>query len=486
VEADVYEGEFGTYFSAYAPIRTRAGRVVGILGMDMSAAEVLARDRQAITQLLALFVFLVPIAGTAGWLYGDSLAGPLRALTEATARITQGEIAHRPTIRGAASEILGLRDSFFSMADEMKSLIGNLEQRVEERTRDLETSSADLQTVARIARDISLAQHVDDLLDQTARLIRERFGIYHVGIFLVDENDEFAVLRAAGGEAGKLLLANKHRLKIGEVGIVGYVTRTGEPRLALDVGADAVHFRNPLLPYTRSEMTLPLKIESRIIGALDVQSDKVNAFDQDDVSIMQILADQLSVAIERTRLLEELARNAAVVEKSSQEFTARTWRSFLQQAGKDMGFRYQGVSVEPLSAPGPESLQALEEGKAVLLQPEEGKNETTLVVPIRLRGLTLGTLNLSFQSTEVPTETIRLVEEAADRLALALENARLVQDAQRLASRERQINLISAQVQQSAELEVMLQNAVRELGNALGAPRTFIQLGLAPGKDDGI
>jgi GAF domain-containing protein/HAMP domain-containing protein len=483
VESGPYAGEFGTYFSAYAPFYTRSGQLAGILGVDIRASDVFERDRQTLTQLLTLFIFLLPIVGIAGWLYGDSLAAPIRSLTNATARIEAGEISHRPAIRGATTEVLNLRSSIFSMADQLKSLIDNLEQRVAERTQDLETHSADLQTVARIARDISQSQNVDDLLDQTARLIRERFSIYHVGIFLVDESEEFAVLRAAGGEAGQLLLANKHRLRIGEVGIVGHVTRSGEPRIALDVGTDAVHFRNPLLPYTRSEMTLPLKIENRIIGALDVQSDKVNAFDQDDVSIMQILTDQLSIAIERTRLLQELARNAAVVEQSSQEFTARTWRTFLQQARKELGYRYEGVSIEPLTAPSRETLEALETGQSVVFRSEEGKPESILAVPIRLRGQTLGTLNLHFQNPEIPQETMRLVEEAADRLALALENARLVQDAQRLATRERQINQISAQVQQSTDLETVLQNTVRELGNTLGAPRTFIQIGLTASND---
>jgi K+-sensing histidine kinase KdpD len=101
-----------------------------------------------------------------------------------------------------------------------------------------------------------------------------------------------------------------------------------------------------------------------------------------------------------------------------------------------------------------------------------------MAVPIQLRGQTLGTLNLQFQGTDIPQETHRLVEEAANRLALALENARLVQDAQRLAMRERQINVISAQVQQSVNLETLLQNTVRELGNSLGVPKTFIQIGL--------
>jgi PAS domain S-box-containing protein len=179
-----------------------------------------------------------------------------------------------------------------------------LEQRVTERTRDLERRTVQLQVAAEVARDATTAHDLDDLLDSAVNLVRERFGFYHAGIFLVDEQSEYAVLRAATGEAGRKMLEVGHKLKIGEVGIVGYVTGSGNPRITLDVGTDAVHFDNPFLPETRSEMALPLKVNGRIIGALDVQSIQEAAFGEDNVATLQIMADQLAVAIERTRLYE--------------------------------------------------------------------------------------------------------------------------------------------------------------------------------------
>lgn len=482
VEQALSTSDGGAVLSAYAPIHTAGGQLAGILGIDLSVERILVREQQALIQLLAVFAFILPVAGIAGWLLGDNLALPIRSLTQSIERIARGELGRQPQVKSAITEMNNLGNALFSMSHQMQSLVENLEQRVGERTRDLEKRSTDLQTVARIGRDISLTQNVDELLNRTARLIRERFSIYHVGIFISDENNEYAILRAAGGEAGQLMLANKHRLRIGEVGIVGYVAKTGEPRIALDVGEDAVHFRNPLLPYTRSEMTLPLKIEDRVIGALDVQSDKVNAFDQDHISIMQILADQLSVAFERARLIQELAQNVSAVEQSSREYTARTWRAYMQQTSRPAGYRYEGIAVEPIAGQPPESLDTLTKGKLTAVEGETGKTGSLLAVPIRLRGQTLGTLSLLFQEADVPQETVQLVEEASDRLALALENARLVQDAQRLATRERQINLISAQAQQSTDMETVLQNTIRELGNTLGVPKTFIQIGLVPPK----
>lgn len=412
-----------------------------------------------------------------------NLDEPLTQLSEMARQVVAGNLNARVQVQ-REDELGILGQTLNDMTAQIQSLISELERRVAERTRDLERRTVELQTAAEVARDASIAEDMDELLNRAARLIRERFGFYHVGIFLVDENNDYAVLRAAGGEAGQLMLASKHKLRVGEVGIVGYVTKTGEPRIALDTGADAVHFRNPLLPYTHSEMALPLRIGDRIIGALDVQSEKVNAFDQSSIAIMQVMADQLAVAIEKARLLQEVERSVAEMERSYREYTTRTWRAFLQQAIQTAGYRYEGISPEPLTAPPPESLEALAKGSSIILRLDEAKGGSVLAVPIRLRGQTIGTLNLRFQGSEVPSETALLVEEAANRLALALENARLVQDAQRLATREQQINIITSRVQQATDLDTVLRNTIRELGNALGVPRTFIQIGLIPAEDN--
>ncbi len=411
------------------------------------------------------------------WLFMRRILRPIETLTETATAIAAGDLDQVAVVEGQ-DEISALANAFNVMTRQQRVLVSTLEDRVTERTQALEKRSSNLQTAAHIARDVSTLQNTEDLLKNVARLIRERFGYYHVGIFIIDENEEYAVLRAAGGEAGQLMLANKHRLKVGEVGLVGFVAQTGEARIALDVGADAVHFRNPLLPYTRSEMALPLKISNRVLGVLDIQSDKINAFDQNDITIMEILTDQVAVSIERTRLLQSLEQSTAQMEQSIQEYTARNWRTYLQQGRRQSGYRYEGVDIEPISEPSPENIDSSNLEAPSIIQSGKDKTGSLLAVPVRLRGQVLGILNLHFQSREVSSDVIKLVEQAADRLALALENARLVQDSQRLALRERQINMISAQVQQSTDLEAVLQNTIRELGNTLNVPNTFIQIGL--------
>ncbi len=153
------------------------------------------------------------------------------------------------------------------------------------------------------------------MLTELAQLIGENFGYYHIGIFLLDENKEFAILKAANSTGGKRMLERKHKLKLGQVGIVGYVTASGRPRIALDVGDDAAFFDNPDLPDTRSELALPLRVTDNVIGALDIQSTEPNAFQQEDIEILSILADQVSIAIQNAQshettqiLLEEERR----------------------------------------------------------------------------------------------------------------------------------------------------------------------------------
>jgi GAF domain-containing protein len=294
-------------------------------------------------------------------------------------------------------------------------------------------------------------------------------------------------------------------LKVGEVGIVGAATGSGEPRIALDVGKDAVYFQNPLLPETRSEMALPLRVAGNIIGALDVQSKEEAAFDDDDIMVLQTMADQLAIAIQNANLIQQLNQTVRELEQTQGRYTRETWDAFIRQRGQVLGYRYQagaqhGLSqtiagLEPLtvqSSPArlnPEAKQALQQGQSVILKLDEqadtggekqSHDRSALAVPIKLRDQVIGVLNLRFESEVVPPEMSSLVEEVTSRLGLVLESTRLLHDAQRLASREQRINWITTQVRSSVNLDTILQNTVRELGRTLGATRAYIQIGSEP------
>lgn len=188
-----------------------------------------------------------------------------------------------------------------AMADQIAITIQN--RRLLEQT---ELRADRLKAVATVGESVTGLTELDEVLDQTVNLIRDRFGFYHVSVFLLDEAREWAVVRASTGEVGQIMVERPHRLEVGGNSIVGYCAHHAEPRIALDVGADAVHFENPLLPNTRSEMALPLILRGIVIGALDVQSQEPNAFSDEDVETLQIMANQVTAAISNSRLFEQI------------------------------------------------------------------------------------------------------------------------------------------------------------------------------------
>jgi GAF domain-containing protein len=362
---------------------------------------------------------------------------------------------------------------------ELQAQRESLEELVNRRTHDLEHRSAQLQVAAEVARDATAARELDELLNRAVNLIRNRFGFYHVSIFLVDEPGEYAILRAATGEAGRQMLEQGHRLRVGQEGIVGTVTDQGEPRIALDVSADAVHFE----PETRSEMGLPLRLGERVIGALDVQSQEEAAFDADDAAVLQTMADQLAVAIENARLLREMQQTVRELEVAYGRHTQESWRAVAQTSRQPHGYRYRRLGVEPVVEQPEEARQAWLEGRLVTstIQPEAREDGqggvSAIAVPIKFRDQVIGVFSLRSATESMSPEVISLIEEVADRLALALENARLLEETQRRAERDRLIANITARVRSSMDPEIILQTAVRELGLALGSDRTFVRLG---------
>ena len=180
-----------------------------------------------------------------------------------------------------------------------------LEERVIERTQELEKRTNQLNATTFVARQTAEIQELSTMLQDTVKLITEQFGFYHAGIFLINERRDYAVLHSASSEGGKLMLERGHRLQVGTQGIVGYVASEGKPRIALDVGEEAVYFDNPYLPETRSEVGIPLIVRGKTIGVLDIQAIEREAFNEDDLYIFQTLADQIAIAIENIRLFHE-------------------------------------------------------------------------------------------------------------------------------------------------------------------------------------
>ncbi len=379
--------------------------------------------------------------------------------------------------RARASEEIQRRENA-----QLNELQASLERRVSERTAELqqanqinERRARQFQAVAEVTKTISSIQNIETLLPRITEVISEQFNVYHTGIFLLDAKKEYAVLRAANSAGGKKMLERGHKLPIGQTGIVGFVAATGQPRIALDVGADAVFFNNPDLPNTRSEMALPLRYAGEVIGALDVQSEKPNAFNQDDVDVLITLADQVAVAINNAKTIEEAQQALAEAQIAIRKSTLDAWQ-VLRPRDLRIGMELRESNVKPLQNPlqGEHIQEALQKGKtsAVL-----NGNQTNLAIPIRLRGQVVGVVNIGVrQSRALSQDDIEIAEAIAERLSLAIENATLIQAAQYRADLERVTADITSRISASTRFETILQTAAQELSKALGGSDVLVQI----------
>jgi len=455
---------------------------VGIIA-EQQQSEILQPIFSSLLLNVALMVILVSLAIGAGFIATNRITAPMARLAETASLIAAGNLTVTADV-GQFDEVGQLASAFNQMTRQIRQLVSGLEQNVAERTRDLEKRSSQLQIAAEVARDVLGVRDLDELLNLGINLIRERFGYYHVSVFLNDDRGENSVLKASTGEAGRIMLARGHQLRIGERGIVGYVSQTGRSRVAKDVRSDSVFYANPLLPETRSEVALPLRAGTQTFGVIDVQSTEVNPFDEETVYVLQIVSDQLAVAIQSVRYLDEISRTLRELENVYGSYTRQSWRVFQKHKKGIAGYRYHQLNLTPITV----SSDPDNSVKEVVLNPipsiaripsddKLGVNQVRLSVPLIVRGQAIGVIQVQFDGDQISEDITDTYQELASRLSLVLENARLLQEAQGLARREQQIGLIANQIRSSINLEAILQNTVRELGREFGASRTFVRLG---------
>ncbi|MCE9647583.1 MAG: GAF domain-containing protein [Chloroflexi bacterium] len=439
------------------------GAISGII-RDQTRADIV------ISVMISMFATIIAI------IVSTYVTAPIIQLTRVAEKMSGGDFNQKAPIN-SKDEIGVLARTFNTMTDQIQELIGNLEKRVEQRTSDLEQRTEELEkikdqiekrarkleTIAEISRSISTEKDQEKLLQLITQAVSESFGFYHVGVFLLEENKKFAVLRAANSPGGQVMLRRQHKLEVGQTGIVGNVTFSGKPRVALDTGEDSVFFKNPDLPDTRSEMAVPLIARGEIIGALDVQSTQPKAFVDEDVSIISLLADQVSIAIDNVRLLEEAKNSLAESQSLFTEYLANAWQK--KSNSTILGY-----------------LQTLTGGKIITTGTPEASSplnveeKPSLSVPIQVRDQVIGILNIkpASEGRIWNKDEMNIVEAVAERLGLALDNARLFEETSSRASRERLVSDITTKIRGTNDPQEMVRTAVEELQRALGASRIEI------------
>lgn len=506
-------------FVAYSPLESTGWSLGSVVAAEdvLQSVAALQQDLRLATQTvlvqrvlplgIAISIVLILLA----FFLTYRLVDPIQRLAEAAEQIGSrglrepgihaAEIPIQANILARNDEIGFLANTLTNLSAQVNESLETLEGRVAERTQQLEKRTLQIQTASEIASEITSAKDLDTLLQNAIDLISDRFGYYNVGIFLIDEIGENAQLKAASGDLGKLLLEKNIKLRVGQQGIIGYVTRFGQTRMVGDVRLDEMYQAEPILADTRSELVIPLmsggqahSTASRaqagtaaqhmfaaaqaVIGALDVQSTQVNAFSEDDVTVLQILSDQLAVAIQNIRLVTQLQNTLQELNVLYQGRTREVWSRYAKQSA-GLAYVYDGLEVRsakqlPAESPGGDEVAPIQHQA---LERRAGKDR--ILVPIQLRDQVIGVIGLESDEANHhwSEDEIAIVQATAAQAALTVENARLLAESQRKAMREEMSGEITARIRSSLDMETVLHTAMNEIAQRLSISQIEIQLG---------
>ena len=326
--------------------------------------------------------------------------------------------------------------------------------------RQLENSTRKLRTVAEVTSTAASLRNFEDLVALTTSIISDQLGYYHVAIFLLDEQRQYAILRSANTDGGLRMLARGYKVAVGQLGIISSVAQNGQPRILRNAGENKSQFDNIDLPKTQSELALPLKSGDEIIGVLDIQSVVFEDFTEDEISILSILADQVGIALQNALLFDESQRALREANIETLRASRKAWQDYAQ-AAPTKGYRYDGIKSEALR----ESQVPANENEAML-------------IPVQLRGQTIGRLKLNAAdaSHRWTDDELIIISATAERVALALEGARLLDEAQQRATREAFLSEVATKLSTTFQMDSILRDTVQELGQTLKNSTVTFQL----------
>lgn len=409
-----------------------------VLFTDATPTEIF-RDLQ--TNTIAFSVLVLALGIAIAYFASRSISDPVTDLLKTFDLIERGDLSARAPI--SATDELGIVTIHFNrMVARLESLQSYLEQQVAERTKQLSATNE----IGRVA-----ASSLDpaEMLSSIVNLFTEKFGYYFVGVYLLDSSEKWAELKEASGEAGKLLIKSRHRADVSGSNLVGLAIRDRAAKSYPHTTGEKYRANLPVLPYTRSELALPLIASDRVIGALNLHSVRESDFGAEVINTLQNMANQVAIALENARLFQDAQQNIRELRAIQKQYLFTGW---------------SGITNQP---------EELEYG----VGDESEEKARQMEIPISLRDQILGQIRLE-SPDEWTAEEESLVSAVATQAAVALENARLVSESRQIALRERMLSEINSKIWASTTVEGVMQTVVKELGRRYDASRATIELTL--------
>lgn len=442
----------------------------------------LADVQKQIRTNISLVLIISIIISIATALIARSLTNPLVSLAKVADSISQGDLNARAKVN-TTDEIGLLASAFNSMTDQLQSTLVGLEQRIFDRTVELKKSNSELEIISEVAREISVIRDLQTLLAVSANLIRERLNYYHVGIFLADERGEFASLQAASSVAAEKMLELKIKFRINGIDPLGNTLRAGRVYYSPDISQDKVLAQNPLLPESVSEAILPLRIRNITIGVLDIQAGNSTSLGEREINTLRLLTDQLAAAIENAQLVEQVEGTLSALTNLNRSQTQQIWRTAIDQQERP-AYEYDGLQVKAVPQNLPANLiKQLESGKPIALKQNGEVNDegnapkNTLLIPLLVLNQVIGVIGLEQEdpNRSWTDEEISIAQAAANRTAITLENARLLEESQRRATKERTIFNATARIGSAVNIENILHITAEEIERVLNSSEVILQ-----------
>jgi signal transduction histidine kinase/HAMP domain-containing protein len=347
-----------------------------------------------------------------------SITGRLSELTHSASAMQQGDLNQAVTFTGR-DEISLLGAAFNSMAGQLRDLFGSLEQRVADRTHDMELASE-------VGRAISeKIGNLTEMLTEAAETIRSRFDLYYTQVYLVDPSGRNLLLRAGTGDAGSQLVRRGHRLAISSASLNGRAALDRHAVIMGDTQQSSNFQHNPLLPLTRSELAIPLIVNNKVVGVLDMQNEKPETFSEANLSAFQVLAGQLAIAIQNAALFKEAEESRLVVEEQAARLTGSGWQQFMNAVDRNenIGYAFSQDEILPW------------------VEAESPVLDNTLTVPIEITGATVGEVQLADGTNRKwTTAETEVVQAAVSHVGQHIENLRLFGQAEKYRSEAEQVS----------------------------------------------